>query len=149
AMTAGQWALSDDLGRPVIGAAALLAVCALALLAFGLWSRPRRAVLVASTGLAGVARLLPAVTPAVRAAVRGTVVGPKVVVLLDQSRRLLIHAGSGTRRQRALDALKAIGTRFSDARVSTFEFGAGPAVPHEASQATPERYTVDSDLVTA
>lgn len=148
-MNATEWALSDDLARPLVIAVLVLAALAMSLLVVELRSRERNRVLVVTSGLVGIALFLGAVTRPARVAVMGTLVGPKVVVLLDESRRLLIPAGSGTRRQRALEAVHDLRKRFSNARLTVLGFGEGPAVQLDEASAGGARLTVDSDLRTA
>jgi uncharacterized membrane protein len=145
-MNATEWALSDDLGRPVVIVVLLLAVLALVLLVAEIRSRQRGGWLVISTGFVALVLLVAAVTRPAQVAVRGTLVGPKIVVLLDQSRRLLIRSGTSTRRQRALDAVRAIQKRFVGARVTVLGFGEGPATPVDETHGA---LTVESDLATA
>lgn len=142
-MRATDWALSDDLGRPVVVVVLALALFALVLLVVEIRSRQRGGWLVVVTGLVGLTLLVAAIMRPARVAVQGTLVGPKIVVLLDQSRRMLIRAGSSTRRQRALDAVKAIQKHFSGSRVTVLGFGEGPAAPVDDARA---QLTVDSDL---
>lgn len=148
-MSATGWALSDDLGRPAVVVVLTVALAAIVVLAIEIRSRQRGGWLVVATGLVGVALLVAAVTRPARVAVRGTLVGPKIVVLLDQSRRLLIHAGKSTRRQRALDAVSAVRSHFSGARVSVLGFGEGAALPIEDAAQQAQGLTVDSDLTAA
>jgi len=146
-MSATGWALSDDLGMPAVVVAGALLVGALALLLLDLRARERGRVLVASTGVLGVVLFAAAVLRPVRVSVRGTRVGPRVIVLLDESRRLLIPTAGGTRRARAVEAVKALERHFKDARVSVLGFGRGPAVPLTAPDSAGDSgLSVESDL---
>ena len=144
-MSATGWTLSDDLGRPLVIVIVVLAVLALVLLTVELRTRERRGLVVVSTGLFGIVLFLGAVTRPAKVAVRGTLVGPKVVVLLDQSRRLLIATGGTTRRERALEAVRALRKHFEGARLTVLGFGEGPPAATEGS-ASSDKLTVDSDL---
>jgi uncharacterized membrane protein len=148
-MNATEWALADDLGRPATVVVLVLALSALVMLVLEVRSRPRGGWLVASTGLLGLSLFLAAVTRPARVAVRGTLVGPKIVVLLDQSRRLLIRAGTSTRRERAISAVQAIRKHYSGARVTVLGFGEGPAVPLDEGASRGSALTVESDLAAA
>jgi uncharacterized membrane protein len=145
-VNASGFALSDDLSGPAIGAVAALAVIALAFLVVELRSRERGGAVVAVTGLASVLVFALAVLRPARVTMRGTTVGPRVVVLVDQSRRLLIPTKDGTRRSRALSAVEALGKHLKDARLSVFGFGEGAAVPLSMDPAARQKLTTDSDL---
>jgi len=84
----------------------------------------------------------------VAVSLRANSVGPKVVVLLDGSTRLLIPSEGKTRRARAITAAKAISSTFKDARVSVLEFGAGApyALQGEGEGGS---LSVESDLTAA
>src|SRR5260221_3745155 len=147
AMSLSGWALSDDLGAAATVALGLIGVGAVVLLLAELRQRERGGAVVASTGLLGVLLFAAAVLRPVRIAVRGTRVGPRVVVLVDQSRRLLIPAAGGTRRSRALSAVRELSKHFKDARLSVLGFGQGAtrSLSLDATGA-PSGLTVDSDL---
>jgi uncharacterized membrane protein len=146
-MTARSWALSDDLST----AAAVVVLCALALsfalLVFELGARQRGGLAILLTGVLAMLALAAAVLRPVRVDTRGSLVGPRVVVLVDQSRRLLLPEAQTTRRKLALDAVEQIRRRFSDARLSVLGFGQGPPTPLDL-EARPE-LSVESDLVAA
>src|SRR5262249_25501971 len=124
----------------------VLGAVAIVLLLTELRFRERGGVLVAMSGLASVALFSLAVLRPVRIAVKSTRVGPRVVVLVDQSRRLLIPAGSTTRRERALSALHALEKHFKDARLSVFGFGQGAARPFSTAPGAPPGLVAESDL---
>jgi hypothetical protein len=107
-MTVNGWALSDDMGTAMSIAIGVFGAVAIVLLLTELRFRERGGVLVALSGLASVALFSLAVLRPVRIAVKSTRVGPRIVVLVDQSRRLLIPAGGTTRRERALSAVHAL-----------------------------------------
>jgi uncharacterized membrane protein len=60
-----------------------------------------------------------------RVSAKNSRLGPRVVVLVDQSRRMRLPGEGGERREVALRAARAIAERFSSARVSVRGFGAG------------------------
>ncbi len=149
-MRSASWALSDDLGPLAITVLAVVGVAWIALLLADLRSRERGRLLVASTGALGLLLFAAAVLRPVRVSVRGTRVGPRVVVLVDQSRRLLIPEAGGTRRSRALEAVRLLERRFKDARLAIFGFGRGPAMPLSVDEpASSAELSVESDLSAA
>jgi uncharacterized membrane protein len=146
-MSGAGWSLSEDLGVGAVLTVGGLVLIATVVLVFELRSRDRGRWLVLASGVAGVLLFAAAVLRPVKVSVRGTRVGPRVVVLLDQSRRLLIPTRDGTRRARALAAVQAIEKRFKDARLSVLGFGQGAAVPLTvAAPGASAALSVDSDL---
>ena len=129
--------LSDDLGLAATAGLGVVVAAALVLLLVELRTRERGGWAVLATGVAGLVLFAGAVLRPVRVAVQGTRVGPRVVVLVDESRRLLIPSRGGTRRSHALAALAALGQRFKDARLTTLGFGAGAATPLSSTRAAP------------
>lgn len=146
-MTAGGWALSDDLGATASLAVGALVVIAFALLVAELRARERGGLLVAATGALGILLFAAAVLRPVRVTVMGTRVGPRVVVLVDQSRRMLIPTREGTRRKRAASAVSELEKHFRDARLSVLGFGQGGTVPNPFSDGA--KLSIDSDLRSA
>jgi uncharacterized membrane protein len=147
-VTGNSFALSDDLGAAAIAAILGVALVTVLLLALELVRRERGTFLVGVTGILGTVLFVAAVLRPVKVQVRGTRVGARVVVLVDQSRRLLIPTSDGTRRSRAVDAVHALGKRFKDARVSVLGFGEGTPVPFDETGDN-SHLSVDSDLRTA
>jgi uncharacterized membrane protein len=145
-MTTNGWALSDDIGVAMSAVLGVVVAIAIVLLVSELRFRERGGLLVAVSGLASVLLFSLAVLRPVRVAVKGSKVGPRIVVLVDQSRRLLIPAGDGTRRDRALGAVRDLEKHFKDARLSTFGFGQGPARPLSTAKTGTADLTVESDL---
>lgn len=76
---------------------------------------------------------------------KSSVVGPRVVVLVDRSRRLLLPDGDTTRRARAEEAVGALRRVFSQARVSVLGFAEGDPAPLGAREAAAP-FEDDSDL---
>ncbi|MCA9630415.1 MAG: hypothetical protein KC766_22245 [Myxococcales bacterium] len=120
------WAFSEDLPQGVIWIALVLGLGALGLLLFELRRRERWGAGIFLTGVLAVLLLLAATLRPVRVVSRGSVVGPRVVVLVDDSRRLELKDGERSRREEALAAVEQIKQRFSDARISVLGFGEGP-----------------------
>jgi uncharacterized membrane protein len=151
-MSTLSWALTDDLPAPLVLVVLVAAMASAVVLMVELRQRQRGGMLIAITGVLSVLLLGTAVLRPVRVAVRGSVVGPRVVVLVDQSRRLLLPTRDGTRRELALQAVAQLRQRFSGARLSVLGFGSGEPVPlsEEQSGTGPTaRLTTESDLVAA
>jgi uncharacterized membrane protein len=146
-MTGSGWAITDDIGVAMSLAVGVIAALAVVLLVAELRFRERGGLLVLASGVVGIALFSLAVLRPVRVAVKGSRVGPRVVVLFDQSRRLLIPAGDTTRRQRALAAVHDLEKHFQGARLSVLGFGQGAAkpLPPVAANVTAD-LTVESDL---
>jgi uncharacterized membrane protein len=126
------FSLSGDLGRPYVIVAIALAVigAALLLVEVARGGRDRRARLgIAASGLLAVTALLAAVLRPVAILSRGSLVGPRVVVLVDGSRSMDLAGDGGTRREVAARALADLGRKASDVRLSVLEFGDGAPTP--------------------
>ena len=110
------WAITDDVQGWVVVATAVLLVAAIALLAVELSSRRQRSWLIFGTGiLAAICVALATVRPVIVEA-RANVVGPRVVVLVDQSRRMKLPDQGPTRLDRASEAIRRVTERFASAR---------------------------------
>ncbi|HEX4335991.1 MAG TPA: glutamine amidotransferase [Polyangiaceae bacterium] len=145
-MTGSGWALSDDIGVAMSIALGVLGAVAIVLLITELRFRERGGFLVLLSGVVSVVLFSLAVLRPVRIATKSARVGPRVVVLVDQSRRLLIPAGDTTRRKRALAAVKELEKHFHDARLSVMGFGQGAAKTLSSNASSTAELTVDSDL---
>ncbi len=149
-MNARSWAFSEDLAPPVVIAAAVLLLVWLGLLFLELRRRERFGPMIAVTGILAALLVAAAVLRPVRVASRGSLVGPRVVVLLDQSRRLLLPGdGPENRRKVAIDAMRRLTTTFAEARVSLLGFGEGAPVPIAPDGTAGQRLSTHSDLVAA
>ncbi len=151
-MIARSWAVTDDLSALVVVAATAAAVISLIWLGFELRRRERFGVLIALSGIAAAVLLLGAILRPVWVTTRGSLVGPRVVVLVDESRRLEIPVDETTRREVALGAVRELRRRFRESRLSVLGFGEGAPSPLASEDATAEalqRSTVESDLVAA
>jgi len=134
-MMLGSLALAEGVPKSTAIIVAVFAVLSLALLAFELRKREDGARLVLGTFVLALLLLAGAVLRPARVATRGVRVGAKVVVLVDQSRRLLLPSDGRTRRELGLEAARAAAKHFAAGRVSLFGFGAGelrPLVVEEA-----------------
>ena len=122
-------ALAEGVPRFTMLAVALLAFASLVFLRFELRRREGSSAWVLVSG--GLAMLLvaAAVLRPARVNTRGVSVGAKVVVLVDESRRLLLPSEGKTRREVALSAAAGLAKHFSNARVALRGFGAGASHP--------------------
>src|SRR5688500_16815792 len=151
-MDARSWAFSEDLGPPTVIAAAVLLLVWIGLLFVELRRRERFGPMIAVTGILAVLLVAAAVLRPVRVSSRGSLVGQRVVVLVDQSRRLLLPGdGKDNRRTVALDAARRLTTTFAEARVSMLGFGEGAPAPLslDPAGAAGQRLSTHSDLVAA
>ncbi|HVU01181.1 MAG TPA: glutamine amidotransferase [Polyangiaceae bacterium] len=150
-MTVGGVSPSDDLGSAAVVAVLVVLAASLVLLVLETRHRERSARGVVVTGILALALLAGAILRPVRVSVLGTRVGPKVVVLVDGSRRLLIPEKdrAGTRFDEAIASVRALGKRFRDARVTTLEFGSGPATPLSTDPGAARPTAKESDLPAA
>src|SRR5262249_46497931 len=139
--------LAEGVGTGVALGACLLCVCALFALGFELRGREGRSGVIWASCLLGLVSVLGALLRPVRIAVHGNRVGAKVVVLVDESRRLLLPTEHGTRRDVAAQVLPALVKHFGDARISVLGFGEGVPKPLPfGAPLTREVLSEDSDL---
>ena len=123
------WAITEDVSRWVVILAATLLAGAILLLVHELRSRRQRSWAIFATGLlAALCVSLAAVRP-VWVQARGNLVGPRVVVLVDQSRRMRLSDAGTPRLQKATDALGSIARHFGNARLSAVGFSEGTLEP--------------------
>ncbi|HEU5073508.1 MAG TPA: hypothetical protein VFU02_05035, partial [Polyangiaceae bacterium] len=142
------WALSEDFGTPVVALAIAVLLIWLALLVWELRARERFGGLIAVTGVLAAAFIGAAILRPAHVSQRGSVVGSKVTVLVDGSRRLLLPDGGTTRRERAARAVKGLEDHFEHARLEVLSFGQEGVRPY-SERANTEELSVDSDLVRA
>src|SRR5947207_15006536 len=88
--------LSSDLGRPLSYAALALALASLVLLLVELERRRKSGLLVSSTGLLATALLTLAVLRPASVFSRGSLVCPRVVLLADRSRSMVLPGDNGS-----------------------------------------------------
>ena len=122
-------ALAEGVPQVTLFAVTGLAIASLAFLGFELRRREGSAGWVLTSGALALLLFAAAVLRPARVNTRGVSVGAKVVVLVDESRRLLLPADGKTRRELALQAASAVSKQFSGARVSLRGFGAGEPRP--------------------
>lgn len=128
-MTTTTWAITDDVSDWVVILTAVLLVGAIALLVHELSSRRERSWLIFATGvLAALCVALATVRPVVVEA-RANLVGPRVAVLVDQSRRMELRDGNGTRIERAQQAVRRVVEHYAGARTTVMGFSEGPLEP--------------------
>ncbi|HTA91641.1 MAG TPA: hypothetical protein VK745_18790, partial [Polyangiaceae bacterium] len=152
-MTLASLALAE--GVPKGTAIALVVFAVLSLLLLGIELRQREAATrwVLLSGVLSLLLVAGAILRPARVATRGVRVGAKVVVLVDESRRLLLPSDGHTRRELALEAARAVAKHFASARVSSFGFGAGdlrPLVVDDAlAHTTAAELSDETDLTSA
>src|SRR4051812_11841042 len=122
-------ALAEGVPQITLFAVIGLALASLAFLALELRKREGSAVWVLASGVLALLLFAAAVLRPARVNTRGVSVGAKVVVLVDESRRLLLPSDGTTRRELALRAASEVTKHFSGARVSVLGFGAGVPRP--------------------
>jgi uncharacterized membrane protein len=142
-------ALADDVPAWAAVIVLLLLVLSIGFLLDELRRSERLRALIAVTGVLSVLLLAAAVVRPVSVTMTATTMGPRVVVLVDQSRRLLLPAGKATRRERALESARRIKEHFGKSRVSILGFGEGAPQPLSLEAPDKQRLTRDSDLVAA
>jgi uncharacterized membrane protein len=127
-----------------------LTLASLGFLVFELRKREGAAVWVLLSGVLALLLVAAAVLRPARVNTRGVSVGAKIVVLVDQSRRLLLPSEGKTRRELALRAADAVSKHFSGARVTLRSFGAGEPRPLVVADALahidPSELSDESDL---
>jgi uncharacterized membrane protein len=128
-MTVAALALAEGVPRGALGAVLLLGLASLAFLVFELQKREARAIGLLFSGVLAVGLLAAAILRPARVSTRAISLGAKVVVLVDESWRLLLPSDGKTRRELALQAASAVSSRFAGTRLSLRSFGAGPLRP--------------------
>jgi uncharacterized membrane protein len=144
------WALSEDLNTPTLVLSTIVLGTWLVFLFVELRRRERFGLAIALSGLFGVLFAAASMFRPARVLQKGTIVGSKVVVLVDDSRRLLLPDGDTTRRQRAEKSITAIEAHFEHSRLELLTFGERGLAPYSVSQGRAGGLTSsDSDLVRA
>ena len=123
------WAITEDVDRWGVILAAALLLAAIALLGYELRAHRQRSWVIFSTGVLAACAVALAVVRPVFVRSRANLVGPRVVVLVDQSRRMRLPAVGGSRIQKAAEAVEGIAQHFESARLSVFGFSEGPLEP--------------------
>jgi len=128
-MTLAALALAEGVPQLTLFAILGLSLASLAFLGFELRKREGAALWVLLSGVFALLLMAAAVLRPARVNTRGVSVGAKVVVLVDESRRLLLPSEGTTRRELSLRAAEAVSKRFAGARVALRWFGAGEPRP--------------------
>ncbi len=128
-MTLTSLALAEGVSKVAAIAVLVFALLSLGLLAVELRRREGSLRWVLISGVLALTLLAGAILRPARVSTRGVRVGAKVVVLVDQSRRLLLPEDGKTRLDLAQEAARAVAKHFSSARVSAFGFGVGALRP--------------------
>jgi len=138
--------ISADLPSFAIYLAVVVVVFGTLLLVVELRQRSARSTIaVAVSGVVAMLFCLVALLRPVSIRSHGSLVGPKIVVLLDRSRSMLLPASGNTRDQQADIALAALQRSSEGTRLSLLGFGEGVPVPMEKLALTPPTYG-QSDL---
>jgi len=143
------FALSTDLPLWAGVLAAVLFLAGLGMVAWELTLHRQRAALVASTALAATVLLALAVLRPVRVDARYTQVGPKVVVLADQSVSMDLPGDGAQRRRVAAKAIEDLRRAHPTVRFSLLGFGSGPATPLDNVEDSLPADQPGSDLLAA
>jgi uncharacterized membrane protein len=133
-ITGVSWSFSDDLSPLLVGVTLALAVLSLALLALEARRAEARRALVVGLGAISVLLLALAILRPATVQLRSSSIGPKVMVLVDGSRRMQLADGDSTRRQRALELVGQLEGHFKEARLSVMEFADGALRPLEGAE---------------
>jgi uncharacterized membrane protein len=128
------WAITEDIDRWVVLLTAGLLLGAVALLVYELITHRQRSWVIFLTGLLAALAVSLAVVRPVLVQSRANLVGPRVVVLVDQSRRMRLPAGDGTRIEHAARAVQSIAEHFQTARLEVLGFSEGPLEPISLEQ---------------
>jgi uncharacterized membrane protein len=128
-MTLATLALAEGVSRLTLFSVLGLALASLGFLGFELRKREGAAVWVLLSGVLASLLVAAALLRPARVNSRGVSVGAKVVVLVDESRRLLLPSEGKTRREVALRAAQAITKHYAGARVALRGFGTGELRP--------------------
>jgi uncharacterized membrane protein len=145
-------AFSGDLGTPFVALAVGFFVLAVLLLGVELYrarGSNKRPLVVAASGFAAMVALLLAVLRPVSVASDGIRVGPRLLVLVDSSRSMLLSGDEGDRVDARNRAVNRIAQGTPDARMSFQSFGEGPAVPIDSAEDAGTPRALHSDLVAA
>lgn len=145
-MNAPSFALSEDLGPATMVVAGVLLALSLLLLVYEVWTPKPGRLWVFLSGCAATLAVAGALLRPVSVEARTSPLGPRVLVLVDQSRRLQLPAGDEQRRQVAARAVEQLAKHYQSARVSVFGFSSGDPAQYPSA---PPRPTSDSDLTAA
>lgn len=138
--------LSDDLAPWVLVLTLVLVLASLLLLVVEARQKARQLRWLIVTGALAAVCVAGAICRPVIVQAKVAPFGPRVVALVDDSRRSLLPAGDATRKALATRAVNELGRRFEGARVSTLAFSDGELRPYD--EAAPGEGAT-SDLVSA
>lgn len=142
-MNVATLALTEDLSWFGIVLTVALVLLSLVLLGLELARKGRPFRFAFAWGALATLAFAGAVFRPVRVTAKSSTLGPRVVVLVDDSRRLALPEGKEQRRDLEREAVKTLGKHFSDARLTFLGFGDGEPHPFAPDQAPTER---ESDL---
>lgn len=145
-------ASSGDLGATFVVLALVFALAAVLLLAVELYrarASNKRPLIVAATGALAIAALVLAVLRPVSIESDGIRVGPRLLVLVDGSRSMLLAGDDLDRLDVRNRAVKRLAEGSPDARMSFQVFGEGAAVPLDRADDSGRPRALHSDLVAA
>ncbi|HWA77841.1 MAG TPA: glutamine amidotransferase [Polyangiaceae bacterium] len=142
------FSVAEDLGGFALLSIAVVLTLWVLMLAFELVRLRSGRALVAVSGVFALLFVVLAVLRPVRVKTRANLVGPRVVVLVDRSRRLQLPEGNSTREARLHEVVGRLGKVFAGARLSFLGFGEGDPVPFSPEDRSPPQKD-DSDLATA
>src|SRR5690606_1587465 len=128
-MEGTSWAFSEDLPTWAVITVAALVVGAIALLLLELRRSGARVLPILVTGILGVSSLGLAVLRPVRVTTEGLRAAAPATVVGDQSRRLRLRGGEGTRWDRARQALERLPRGLEEARREVLGVADGEPVP--------------------
>jgi len=143
-----RFSFAEDVSNALLVAGGGLLALALVLLIVELRVRGAGARLVAVSGCAALLLLGLSLVRPVRVQAEASMVGARVAMLVDRSRRMLLPDADGTRETAARDAARAVQKGFADSRVSVLGFAEGEPSPLSLDARGPTRGD-DSDLLAA
>jgi uncharacterized membrane protein len=139
-------ALTEDLPQTWLLLAGALALVSVFVLGSELRRKGSSFRWVFFSGIAATIAFIGAIARPVSVTAKSTTLGPRIVVLMDESRRLLIPEQGQTRRELANSALESLREHYADARLEVLGFGAGVPKPYTGSKLATQ---TESDLVRA
>lgn len=150
-MNAKSFAITDDVDRWVVVVTAVILVASIALLIYELRSRRQRDWLIFATGVLAAFSVAAAAVRPVMVESHANVVGPRIVVLVDQSRRMQLPSGGERRIDRAAQVLADLTRHFDRARlaIAGFSDGALARLALEGERVTIPTRGSSSDLTDA
>lgn len=139
-------ALTDDLSALVSWVTVALVLASWVLLAVEMRREGQRRWWVLISGVLASLAVAGAVFRPVSVRTTSSPFGPRIVALVDGSRRLLLPQDETTRAQRANDVVERLAAHYRDARLSVLSFDEGELRPHDPNR---RRTSSASDLAGA